>query len=366
MKLRHTLIPALACISFIWSSCSSDSDIKPEPKTGMATITLNRPSKLQAAVAAAKPLIVEVPCKNHPDGPKLYVTLTPRPAPRRASVMTPEASQFKLWSATLTDQNLNPPYKEETLALQGNKATWKYEWPSGAPRSLLNLVAVTDLPNEMTVTPKTDNSSNVEAEVAIKNGQVLVPLDGKPIPFFGMSTNIMEQPQSQYSFTIDMEPLLYVLNIDLDVSDAPAPLNEKGREFWKVYINTPQSKYNLAKSSNPQFNLYDRFMASYDQHEEGQGENMIYDESADIWNYDFNESTANTQLTSYYLMSQRAAGKKKTTVGILDPNGLIISYLFRSDDMEYNQQYMYDLDNVAYRYSNLYVFNINFGTNPQQ
>ena len=55
MKLRHTLIPALACMSFIWSSCSSDSDIKPEPKTGMATITLNRPSKLQAAVAAAKP-----------------------------------------------------------------------------------------------------------------------------------------------------------------------------------------------------------------------------------------------------------------------------------------------------------------------
>ena len=143
MKLRHTLIPALACISFIWSSCSSDSDIKPEPKTGMATITLNRPSKLQAAVAAAKPLIVEVPCKNHPDGPKLYVTLTPRPAPRRASVITPDPSQFKLWSATLTDQDDNPPYKEETLALQGNKATWKYEWPSGAPRSQLNLVAVT-------------------------------------------------------------------------------------------------------------------------------------------------------------------------------------------------------------------------------
>lgn len=362
MKLRHTLIPALACMSFIWSSCSSDSDIKPEPKTGMATITLNRPSKLQAAVAAAKPLIVEVPCKNHPDGPKLYVTLTPR----RASVITPEASQFKLWSATLTDQNLNPPYKEETLALQGNKATWKYEWPSGATMSQLNLVAVTDLPDEMTVTPKIDNSSNVEAEVAIKNGQVLVPLDGKPIPFFGMSTNMMEKPQSQYSFTIDMEPLLYVLNIDLDVSDAPAPLNEKGREFWKVYINTPQSKYDFAKSSDPQFKLYDRFTASYDQHEEGQGENMIYDESADIWNYDFNESTANTQLTSYYLMSQRAAGKKKTTVGILDPSGLIISYLFRSDDMEYRQQYMYDLGNVAYRYGNLYVFNINFGTKPQQ
>ena len=179
-----------------------------------------------------------------------------------------------------------------------------------------------------------------------------------------MSTNIMEQPQSQYSFTIDMEPLLYVLNIDLDVSDAPAPLNEKGREFWKVYINTPQSKYNLAKSSYPQKNLYDRSMASYDQHEESQYENMIHDESADIWNYDFDESTANTQLTSYYLMSQRAAGKKKTTVGILDPNGLIISYLFRSDDMEYNQQYMYDLGNVAYQYSNLYVFNINFGTKP--
>ena len=176
----------------------------------------------------------------------------------------------------------------------------------------------------------------------------------------------MEQPQSQYSFTIDMEPLLYVLNIDLDVSDAPAPLNEKGREFWKVYINTPQSKYNLAKSSNPQFNLYDRFMASYDQHEEFQQDNMIYDESADIWNYDFNESTANKQLTSYYLMSQRAAGKKKTTVGILDPNGLIISYLFRSDDKGDNQQYMYDLGNVVYQHSNLYVFNINFGTKPQQ
>lgn len=181
-----------------------------------------------------------------------------------------------------------------------------------------------------------------------------------------MSTNMMEKPQSQYSFTIDMEPLLYVLNIDLDVSDAPAPLNEEGHEFWKVYINTPQSKYDFAKSSYPQLNLYDRIMASYDQREEGQKENMIYDESADIWNYDFNESTANTQLTSYYLMSQRAAGKKKTTVGILDPRGLIISYLFRSDDMEYNQQYMYDLGNVVYQHSNLYVFNINFGTNPQQ
>lgn len=366
MKLRHTLIPALACMSVIWSSCSSDSDIKPEPKTGMATITLNRPSKLQAAVAAAKPLIVEVPCKNHPDGPKLYVTLTPRPAPRRASVSTPEPSQFKLWSATLTEQNLNPPYKEETLALQGNKATWKYEWPSGASKSQLNLVAVTDLPDEMTVTPKTVNSDDMEAEVAIKNGQVLVPLDGKPIPFFGMSTNIMEQPQSQYSFTIDMEPLLYVLNIDLDVSDAPAPLNEKGREFWKVYINIPQSKYDFAKSSYPIFNLYERRMASSDQHEESQYENMIYDESAGIWNYDFNESTANKQLTSYYLMSQRAAGKKKTTVGILDPNGLTISYLFRSDDKDFNQQYMYDLGSVVYQHSNLYVFNINFGTNPQQ
>ena len=157
-----------------------------------------------------------------------------------------------------------------------------------------------------------------------------------------------------------------MLNIDLDVSDAPAPLNEKGREFWKVYINIPQSKYNLAKSSNPQFKLYDRFTASSDQHEEFQSDNMIYDESADIWNYDFNESTANTHLTSYYLMSQRAAGKKKTTVGILDPYGLTISYLFRSDDMNDRQQYMYDLGNVAYRYSNLYVFNINFGTNPQQ
>lgn len=366
MKLRHTLIPALACMSFIWSSCSSDSDIKPEPKTGMATITLNRPSKLQAAVAAAKPLIVEVPCKNHPDGPKLYVTLTPRPAPRRASVMTPEPSQFKLWSATLTDQNPNPPYKEETLALQGNKATWKYEWQSGAAKSMLNLVAVTDLPDEMTVTPKTDNSSNVKAEVAIKNGQVLVPLDGKPIPFFGMSSNIMEQPQSQYSFTIDMEPLLYVLNIDLDVSDAPAPLNEKGREFWKVYINTPQSKYDFAKSSNPQKKLYDRLMASYDQPEEYQHDNLVYYESADIWNYDFNESTANTRLTSYYLMSQRAAGKKRTTVGILDPSGLTINYLFRSDDLNFNQQYIYDLGNVVYQYSNLYVFNINFGTKPQQ
>lgn len=366
MKLRHTLIPALACISFIWSSCSSDSDIKPEPKTGMATITLNRPSKLQSAVAAAKPLIVEVPCKNNPDGPKLYVTLTPRPAPRRANVITPEPSQFKLWSATLTDQNPNPPYKEETLALQGNKATWKYEWPSGAPRSLLNLVAVTDLPDEMTVTPKIDHSSNVKAEVAIKNGQVLVPLDGKPIPFFGMSTNKMKQPQSQYSFTIDMEPLLYVLNIDLDVSDAPAPLNEKGREFWKVYINTPQSKYDFAKSSDPQFNLYDRFEASYDQYEESQQDNMIYDESADIWNYDFNESTANTKRTSYYLMSQRAAGKKRTTVGILNPSGLTINYLFRSDDLNFNQQYIYDLGNVVYQYSNLYVFNINFGTKPQQ
>lgn len=366
MKLRHTLIPALACISVIWSSCSSDSDIKPGPKTGMATITLNRPSKLQAAVAAAKPLIVEVPCKNHPDGPKLYVTLTPRPAPRRASVITPEPSQFKLWSATLTDQNPNPPYKEETLALQGNKATWKYEWQSGAAKSMLNLVAVTDLPDEMTVTPKTDNSSNVKAEVAIKNGQVLVPLDGKPIPFFGMSSNIMEQPQSQYSFTIDMEPLLYVLNIDLDVSDAPAPLNEKGREFWKVYINTPQSKYDLAKSANTQFNLYDRIMTSYDQYEEYQHDNLVYYESADIWNYDFNESTANTRLTSYYLMSQRAAGKKRTTVGILDPSGLTINYLFRSDDLNFNQQYIYDLGNVVYQYSNLYVFNINFGTKPQQ
>ena len=364
MKLRHTLIPALACMSVIWSSCSSDSDIKPEPKTGMATITLNRPSKLQAAVAAAKPLIVEVPCKNHPDGPKLYVTLTPRPAPRRASVMTPEPSQFKLWSANLTDQNPNPPYKEETLALQGNKATWKYEWQSGAARSMLNLIAVTDLPDEMTVTPKTGNSNKVEAEVAIKNGQVLVPLDGKPIPFFGMSANMMEQPQSQYSFTIDMEPLLYVLNIDLDVSDAPAPLNEKGREFWKVYINTPQSKYDFAKSETPQKKLYDRFMASYDQYVEGQQDNMIYDESAEIWNYDFNESTANKQLTSYYLMSQRAAGKKNTKVGVLNPSNLIISYLFRSDDKDYNQQYMYDLGNVVDQYPNLYVFNINFGTKP--
>lgn len=148
--------------------------------------------------------------------------------------------------------------------------------------------------------------------------------------------------------------------------EATPPLNEKGREFWKVYINTPQSKYNLAKSSYTIFNLYERSTASSDQHEESQYENMIYDESADIWNYDFNESTADTQLTSYYLMSQRAAGKKKTTVGILDPSGLTINYLFRSDDYSENQQYMYDLASVVSRYSNLYVFNINFGTNPQQ